>query len=197
MLGIKDLIYRYRHNRGYGVQSPYAFHFVTSVVTEKHAYYAYPLINSVAKKCGYKAARARLLFRVANFARPRNILMYAPCEAVVCALSAARPSLPATVLTGADGSRDNLNSAFRTGQPFGLLYVAEADECASVVEQAIACASPESVVIVDGIHRSRKMENLWHSAKQNSSVAVTFDLYSMGILLFDNSYKKQHYTLKK
>lgn len=197
MLGIKDLIYRYRHNRGYGVQSPYAFHFVMSVVNEKHAYYAYPLINSAARKCGYNAARARMLFRVANFARPQSIIMYAPCDAVVCALSAARPSLLASVLSVADGSCGNINSAFRAGQTFGLLYVAEGDECASLVEQAIACASRESVIIVDGIHRSRKMGNLWQSVKQNSSVAVTFDLYSMGILFFDKKYKKQHYTLKK
>ena len=183
MLGIKDLIYRYRHNRGYGVQSPYAFHFVTSVVAEKHSYYAYPSINSAAAKCGYKAAHARLLFRMTNYARPQSILMYAPCEAAVCALSMARPSVPV--------------SAFQPGQPFGLLYVGEVSECVSVVQQAITCASQDSVIIVDAIHRSRAMKKFWHEIKQNPSVAVTFDLYSMGVLFFDKRYKKQHYTLKK
>ncbi|MBE6302580.1 MAG: hypothetical protein E7089_01425 [Bacteroidales bacterium] len=183
MLGIKDFIYRCGHNRGYGVQSPSAFHFVTAVVAEKYAYYAYSTINSVAAKCGYKAAHARLLFRIANYARPQNILMYAPCEAAACALSMARPSAQV--------------SAFRQGQLFGLLYVGATQNCAPVVEQAVKCASADSVIIIDGIHRSREMKDLWHAIKQNAAVAVTFDLYSMGILFFDKSYKKQHYTLKK
>ena len=183
MQGIKDLIYRYRHNRGFGVQSPYAFHFVTSVVAEKHCYYAYPSINSAAAKCGCKAAYARMLFRIVNYARPQSIMTYAPCEAAVCALSMARPSAPV--------------SAFRQGQPFGLLYVGDAPESLSVVRQAIECASQDSVIIVETKHHSREIENFWREIKQNPAVAVTFDLYSMGVLFFDRSYKKQHYTLKK
>lgn len=183
MLGIKELINRYRHNWGFGVQSPYAYHFVTAVVAEKHAFYAYPTINSVAERCGYKAARARLLFRIANYARPQSIFMYEACEAVACALSMARPSVQV--------------SAFRQGLPFGLLYVGPTARCSSVVEQAIKHASSDSVIIIDGIHRSPEMQNLWHAIKQNPAVAVTFDLYSMGILFFDNSYKRQDYTLKK
>lgn len=183
MLGIKELINRYRHNLGFGVQSPYAYHFVTAVVAEKHLYYAYPTINSVAHRCGYKAARARLLFRIANYARPQSIVTHEPCEAVCCALSMARPSVQL--------------SAFRQGEPFGLLYVAPTAQCVSVVEQAVKCASSDSVIIVDGIHRSREMQNMWHTIKQNRAVAVSFDLYSMGILFFDKSYKRQNYTLKK
>ena len=183
MLGIKDIIYRYRHNWGFGVQSPNAFHFVTSVIAEKYSYYAYPAINCVAAKCGYKAALARLIFRIANYVRPQNILMYEPCEAIACALSMARPSAPVSV--------------FRQGEPFGLLYVGETRECFSVVEQAVKCVSANSVIIIDGIHRSREMKNSWNKIKQNAAVAVTFDLYSMGVLFFDKSYKKQNYTLKK
>ena len=193
MPGIKDLINRYRHNRGFGVQSPYAFHFVTAVVAEKHSYYAYSSINSVAAKCGYKAARARLLFRIANYACPQNILMYAPCEAVACALTMARPSARASII--ADGAQQI--KAFEQGQPLGLLYVGEASAYASVVEQALENVSSSSMIIVDGIHASREKENWWQCVKQNPDVVVTFDLYSMGILLFDKSYKKQNYTLKK
>ena len=197
MLGIKDLIYRYRHNRGYGVQSPYAFHFVTSVIAEKHAYYAYPSINKAAKKCGYKAARARLLFRMTNYVRPRTIMMYAPCEAVVCAVSMARPSAQTYLFSGDATAEEKLKSVLRQEQTLGLLYVGDTPACASVVQHAIEYASIDSMIVIEGIHRSREMESFWHEIKQNTAVAVTFDLYSMGVLFFDKSYKKQHYTLKK
>ena len=181
------------------MQSPYAYHFVTSVVAEKHSFYAYHSINSAAAECGYKAARARLLFRIANYAHPQSVFMYGPCEAVVCALSLARPSVQASILSVADGSiEDNIKLFFRPGQTFGLLYTGTASACACrVVEQAIECASSDSVIIVEGIHRSHETKKWWHCVKQKSAVAVTFDLYSMGILFFDKSYKKQHYTLKK
>ena len=196
MLGIKDLIYRYRHNRGYGVQSPYAFHFVTGVLAEKHPYYAYPAINSAAKKCGYKAALARMLFRIANYANPQNIIMCAPCEAVACAVTMACPSVGVSLLSGNDAS-SQMATAFEQGEALGLLYVGDSPAYASVVEQALEHVSSSSVIIVDGIHRTREKEEWWHGVKQNDAVAVTFDLYSMGVLFFDKSYKKQHYTLKK
>ena len=196
MLGIKDLIYRYRHNRGYGVQSPYAFHFVTGVLAEKHPYYAYPAINSAAKKCGYNATLARMLFRIANYAHPQNIIMCAPCEAVACALTMACPSAGALLLGGNDASQQ-IERAFEQECTTGLLYVGDSPACATVVEQALGHVSSSSVIIVDGIHRTREKEEWWQGVKQNDAVAVTFDLYSMGVLFFDKSYKKQHYTLKK
>lgn len=192
MLGIKELINRYRHNRGFGVQSPYAYHFVTSVLAEKYPYYAYPSVNRTAAKCGYKAARARLLFRIANYSRPQNILMYAPCEAVVSALTMARPSASASVFLDS-----NAKEVFQQVRPLGLLYVSEASDYVSqMLEQAINCTSSDSVIIVEGIHRSSEAKICWQKIKQNAAVAVTFDLYSMGIMFFDKSYKKQHYTLK-
>ena len=196
MLGIKDLINRYRHNRGYGVQSPYAFHFVTGVLAEKHPYYAYPAINSAAKKCGYNAKRARLLFRSANYAHPQSIIMCAPCEAVACALTMACPSIGASLLVGNDVTQQ-ITTLFEQGETTGLLYVGETPAYASVVEQALGHVSSSSVIIVEGIHRTREKKEWWHSVKQNSAIAVTFDLYSVGVLFFDKSYKKQHYTLKK
>ncbi len=196
MLGIKDLINRYRHNRGYGVQSPYAFHFVTGVLAEKHPYYAYPAINSTAKKCGYKSALARMLFRIANYAHPQNIIMCAPCEAVACALTMACPSVGASLFPGNDALQQ-IATAFEQGGGLGLLYVGETPAYASVVQQALGRVSSSSVIIVEGIHRTREKEEWWQGVKQNGAVAVTFDLYSVGVLFFDKSYRKQHYTLKK
>ena len=194
MLGIKDLIYRYRHNRGFGVQSPYAFHFVTAVVAEKHSFYAYPSINKAAAKCGCKAAYARLLFRVANYVRPHSIIRCGPCEAAAQALTLARPSAQTTIL---DASAQNISAALVDGHSLGLLYVGASKNYASLVEQALEHASSSSIIIVEGIHSSREKKNWWQCVKQNPAVAVTFDLYSMGILFFDKKYRKQHYTLKK
>ena len=192
MLGVKELINRYRHNRGFGVQSPSAFHFVTSVLKEKHLYYSYPTIEEMATS-GRHASYCKRLFRIINFLRPRNIVMLAPHKAEAYAVKAARKSVPVHLLNVADA---NVAEALGNDGTLGLLYVGKCNNYATVVEEAIKYASFDSVVIVRGIYSSREKEQWWHEIKQNPSVYVTFDLYSMGILFFDNRYKKQHYTLK-
>lgn len=192
MFGIKELIYRYRHNRGFGVQSPSAFHFVTSVLKDTHPYYAYPTIERLATG-RRRASQCKRLFRIANYLRSQNIVMLAPHKAAAYALAAARKNIPVTLLESAD---DNYAEAFDNIGTLGLLYVGECDNCASVVDEAIKHAAFDSAVVVEGIYSSREKEKWWQTIKQNPSVCVTFDLYSMGILFFDKKYKKQHYTLK-
>lgn len=82
---------RFRHRRGYGVHSPFAFNFITSVIYERGEYYAYAELrtprNERAKqvreaKKGHPKALIlrekdeRLLFRIINFAAPRTALIY-------------------------------------------------------------------------------------------------------------------------
>ena len=37
----------------------------------------------------------------------------------------------------------------------------------------------------------------WQTVVDNPATVVTYDLYSIGLLLFDNERIKQHYTLKR
>lgn len=77
----------WRTSKGYGVHSPFAFHFITKVIGEKDAeYYAYPEIAAFcprARKAGFNeifagkdmsVPEAWLLFRVLCYFNPANIL---------------------------------------------------------------------------------------------------------------------------
>ena len=69
---------RFRHRCGYGIHSPFAFGFVTSVVYEAGLFYAYPHLDRLwagARRQGQTGLRrkdVRLLFRLANFAQARR-----------------------------------------------------------------------------------------------------------------------------
>lgn len=84
---------RFRHRRGYGVHSPFAFGFITGVVYERGEYYAYAELREQRKERTKQAHGARegtskalilrekderLLFRIINFAAPRTALVYGP-----------------------------------------------------------------------------------------------------------------------
>lgn len=62
---------RIRHRCGYGIHSPFAFDFVTGVIYETDAYYAYADIER--RLCGnfwqrmVQRKHQRLLFRLANY----------------------------------------------------------------------------------------------------------------------------------
>ena len=76
---------RWRHSRGFGIHSPFAFAFVKDVLCEKYAYYCYQLIENARYKADADAdvteyyplrsreRQARALFRVANFCNPPQV----------------------------------------------------------------------------------------------------------------------------
>ena len=90
-MDIKGYINRIRHNRGYGVQSPSAFFFVTEVLGEKLPYQAYPEIERITGKKGtFCTKRAKDLFRITNYTKPAScIAVESPVAASVMALAEA------------------------------------------------------------------------------------------------------------
>lgn len=83
-MGILEYIERWQRARGYGVQSPWAFRFVTEVIGERRRYYGYAEIDRVARNRGERKYR-RLMLRVRNAVWPHRVV-----EADVGELDAAR-----------------------------------------------------------------------------------------------------------
>ena len=72
---------RYRRSRGFGIHSPFAYRFVTGVLREKAAYYAYDRIAAARQAAVDGGAEGvlplgslQLLFRVVNYFNPSAVL---------------------------------------------------------------------------------------------------------------------------
>ena len=88
--------YRFRKRRGYGVHSPFAYSFLTSVVYERTAYYAYHDLNRLhpwwVRRGGlYPLTCRRLLFRLANYVHPQRICIMGDRPVERAYLTAAVP----------------------------------------------------------------------------------------------------------
>ena len=114
---------RWRHGRGFGIHSPFAFDFITRTLRERLPYYAYPKLDALAAEKWQGASgqrRLRLIFRIAVRFNPataaivgernaalqkvalkamrRDIdLKSSPSEAEMVIVNDATPSLPAII----------------------------------------------------------------------------------------------------
>lgn len=211
---VKEWIYRLRHNRGFGVQSPAAFYLVTHVLREsKHAYYLYPQINALTRALGGSSAHSRRLFRLVNAIEPPNILIIDNnCTAAACAIAAACPRVPCTMISDAQQPeaaghflnlhtgcnilqepQQSLESFCEKQRNVGLLYIGTTPHYARAVEKVIEHSNRHTVIIVEGI-KSREKREWWKRLVASDSTVVTMDFYHWGALFFDKEYKKQHYT---
>lgn len=204
---VKEWIYRLRHNRGFGVQSPAAFHIVTHVLREgRHPYYLYPEINALARYTGESPRHCRRLFRLVNALRPRNIfILDSRCSAAACSVAAASNKVPCTMSSENDSqatkrfieqhtncqtTKEDISSIYDT---LGVLYIGNTPHYAQAVEEAIKHCDRHSAIIIEGI-KSRERRRWWRELVASGSTVVTMDFHRWGVLFFDTEYRKQHYT---
>lgn len=99
---------RFRHRRGYGVHSPFAFDFLTYVVYERGEYYAYRELKKrypVVCLCGglHRLKCRKFLFRLSNYVHPSLIRIYGHVKEAETAYLAGMPfgrGMPGLVLEG-------------------------------------------------------------------------------------------------
>lgn len=190
---IREWLNRLRHNRGYGVQSPAAFHFLMHVLREgRLKYYAYPQINSIAKKDDrHSAAHCRRLFRIANHLHPQQIMSiydrkeYTP-EILSIACNNAEHFCTHEI--------DRFAECIAGKSTIDMLYIGNTSHYAEALNMALPHTNKYSVIIVDGIRRTRQKRQWWKQIIADGKIIISMDMYNTGLLFFNAEYKKQHYT---
>ena len=210
-MGLGSWINRKRHNRGFGIQSPSAFFFITQVLKERRAYYAYPQLNKATKG---NRRHAREIFRITNYLQPKNCISVGAADAA-CAMQLAKPSVQhyaflnkaelnaeAGTLLSTEGchiidSIEQFGTVIKEQGTIGMLYINATDSTMPLVQAALPLTNSQSVIVVAGIHRNKRTREWWQQLVNDSATVVTYDMYSYGLLFFDKERRKQHYTLKR
>lgn len=170
---------RFRHRRGYGVHSPLAFEFITQVIYEKSAYYAYEKL---------RARHERLLFRLVNYAQPQLAIEVGDCGAP---LFLAKPSARVVEARG-DFSLFPTDGMGEIGFAHLPMGVADARKWCELLLPRFGV---KSLLVVDGIHADTERRELWQWLLADSRTGISFDLYETGIIMFDLSRIKQSYIV--
>ena len=192
---------RFRHRRGYGVHSPFAFNFITDVVYERTPYYKYKELRirekTMKREKGsnwlYEPPKLkRLLFRLVNYAQPATIMDAGRLSASSLYLQAA--------CGGADyvGANDLSELFLEADVPVDFLYLHDFHHPAFVEQVFEVCVSrttARSLFVIEGVRYTPAMTALWKRLRKHECVGITFDLYDLGILFFDKSRTKQDYIV--
>jgi hypothetical protein len=188
---------RFRHRKGYGVHSPFAFSMIRSVINERGTYYAYKTLEGrwLSWFSGSYRVRQcrRLLFRMANFLQPDTIVEVGGdgYEAEYLAAGCQK----ATVIASYSSDVDFFVSAVAGLDHIGLLHVSRCDDLEGLIVRAMRRADERSVFIIDNIHEDKTSRSVWKELLADDRTGISFDLYDMGVVMFDRSLNKQHYVV--
>ena len=182
---------RVRKRKGYGVHSPSAYAFLRGVVYEHSPYYAFASLNHlhpwwVRWFSLYPLTCRRLLFRLANYAHPKTILLIGECPIEAAYMAAAVPSAKIKEFTEIP-SLENPDST-----PDLLFITCEA--LAAIPPDLIPM--PEGgVLIAEGIHKSTANLTAWNALRKDARTGCSYDLYTYGIAFFTPAKYPQHYCI--
>lgn len=176
---------RFRKRCGYGVHSPFAFDFITDVIYNSDAFYAYePLRRNLAASIsrldeydpdsGLAAKDLRLIFRITNWAQPLAMRLYGASATTTDYIIAARPSLTAA-------------ASAPSAQGPTITYCDNASLIPDVPEPG--------TIIVRGIHNNPRSLSRWEDLKASKLCTVSFDLGRFGIVVTHPKLNKQHYIV--
>ncbi len=172
---------RFRKRCGYGIHSPFAFQFVTGVVYEKGAYYAYrKLHDDFPHSSTLRLKDYKLLFRIANFQQAETFTLFPNEETDTFALEALM-----------QGKRMSF-VPYGSAEKVGLVYAADNWE-AHIDDITSRLAEGGTLVVKDLNGRTRR--RAWKSLLMRPEAVVTFDLGDFGIVMYRPNLQREHYVV--
>ncbi|MBP5257768.1 MAG: hypothetical protein J6Z41_03395 [Prevotella sp.] len=186
---------RCHHCRGFGIQSPSAYHFVRYVINEHYPYYAYQDLREASTALTVIEKKlCRLYLRIANSCQPKRCVclpsvndiamryIQRGCKKVnIDNVSATEVVKEHTSFEGAD-----------------LIIITYNDEinniCDDIAGKILLSARESTIVIIEGIGIGNHPTPLWEILKSKAP-GDTFDLYYCGIILFRKKENRQDYII--
>ena len=172
---------RFRHRKGYGVHSPFAYSFIRGVLLEPWPYYAYAELDRLhpwwqRHVLTYPVRCRRMLFRLANAVHPGAMAIVGERPVEQAYMSAAVPSAAWAEAAAAD------------------LVLIASERLAEALQ--LAELLPRGATIAcEGINESAEARSIWQKLKNHARTTITFDLYTYGIALLDRPLTPADYEV--
>ncbi|WP_411895331.1 O-methyltransferase [Winogradskyella sp. A2] len=176
-------------------------------------------VSNIAANSGTPFKKAKLLFRIANYFKPRTILELGTSLGIATQAMAINNEVKKIIsvegcpntFNFAQGSLANyknvelINDQFKTyisrikASDFDLIYFdGHHDKKATIdyFEALLPKANNNSIFIFDDIYWSSGMTEAWEFIKQHNLVKVTVDTFHFGFVFFRKEQVKEHFKIR-
>lgn len=180
---------RWSRALGFGIQPPWAYHFVTQVVNDRTDYKAYRVLQEAMPADSSASLRlAHLLFRFARAETPNHWLIRTP-HAVLYGRYIQAGYPPSKLLSGELGDGEDASLEV------DVYLVHLEEDWKTCFLRFIAQPRNETFFIVEGISLNRHCQRIWKEMVARCRHYITFDLFDCGIILYDPTKTIGHYRL--
>lgn len=192
---------RFRYRCGYGVHSPSDFFLITSVIYEGLPYYAYDRLKAssgLKSLPHYREKVNKLLFRLVNFFRPISLIEVGEGNGdSIRYMREACSSMKAVSLKG-DGQEATLRQLkveLEKVKKLDFLHIGHIAYYKDIFEMAYPYLHSQSCVVIGNIYMTKERKEWWSQLLADERVRISFDLYDIGLVLFEEKRFKQNYKV--
>ena len=180
-------------------------------------------VRQIAKNALKSPKLAQLIYRIAKQQNPSNIIELGTCLGITTAyLSKAQPAANILTIEGCPqtaevayqnfnelgleniemqvGNFDNLlPRAIEEREALDFVYIDGNHTKEATINYFNLClpkVTEDSLLIFDDIYWSEGMKEAWEEIKAHPQVAVTIDLFWIGLVYFKKDQAKEHFKLK-
>jgi hypothetical protein len=205
-----DHLKRLRTAKGFGVHSPFAFNFITNVLFEKLPYYAYFDIPRYLSEKHIDAPISsihQLSFRLVNFFRPKNVLIFGGEQDYALPLFVNAGSPEARIICLTDQETKRKMSEICEAMEFWHEFRLEPMDAIIVdmqflpktydisIENILKISHNETFWMIRHIDTDKESRRFWKDIQNDPRIALTFDMRQDGIVILNSSYYKFNYLV--
>lgn len=176
--------------RGFGIQSPSAFQFVTEVVNPSRACFGGRLAKNDAKGLSKMMRRLFPLYqRMAADRQPRLILSCGQGYDVFrrCMLAAQSGARMADI--------DACGEGWQLLGEADMVRVVLGKNSKQLCRMAMERLQEKAVLMVEGIHLTTENDIFWNELTAHERGGETYDLFDCGLIFFEKKLYRQHYKI--
>lgn len=184
------------HCKGFGVQSPSAYHFICDVINGTVPCFKVEDFKAQFRRFPYNTKRlCGLYYRMSKSLLPDAVLNFdyvdEPYKTSFQCSGNEMKFFQVDVDMEDERYRHFLDQQYASNCLIRVSLVGHYEE---FLRAAVAKATIKTIIVVEDIHQNSKIRALWKDMQNDEHTSVTFDLYDCGIIFFDNRIK-QHYIV--
>jgi len=164
-------------------------------------YYAYDRLKAssgLKSLPHYREKVNKLLFRLVNYFRPASLIEVGEGNGdSIRYMREARTSMKSVCLKGEDKEETlrRLKIELEKVKKLDFLHIGHTYYYKEVFEMAFPYLHAQSCVVVGNIYASKEQKAWWNQLLTDERVRISFDLYDIGLLLFEEKRFKQNYKV--